>query len=67
MAIRFPAMRQHCTGREAGHGAGIAPLVGRASLRLAGGRIATPACALVRNDRLGDAVRLEEGAEVPGN
>ena len=39
--------------------ANIAPLPGRASLRLAGERIATPACALVRNDRLGGAVGLE--------
>ena len=37
----------------------MAPLAGRASLRLTGERIATPACALVRNDRLGSAVGLE--------
>ena len=59
MAIRFPAMRS------------IAPAVrlvlrpwrGAATSRLAGGRIATPACALVRNDILGSAVRV---VEVPG-
>ena len=61
MAIRSPAMRQHCTGREAGHAPGpiLRPWRGAQALRLAGDRIATPACALVRNDRLGSAVGLE--------
>ena len=60
---------QHCTGREAGHtpGPALRPWRGAQALRLAGERIATPACALVRNDRLGGAVGLEAGAEVPAS
>ena len=63
MAIRIPAMRQHCTGRQAGHVAGppLRPWRGAQASRLAGERIATPACALVRNDRLGGAVGLDGG------
>ena len=61
MAIRSPAMRQHCTGREARQLPGPVwrPWRGAQALRLAGERIATPACALVRNDRLESAVRLD--------
>ena len=47
--------------------ANIAPLAGRASLRLAGERIATPACALVRNDRPEGAAYFLGGARVPGS
>ena len=67
MAIRFPHNAQHCTGWEAGHTPGpvLRPWRGAQALRLAGERIATPACALVRNDRLGGAVGLIESARVP--
>ena len=65
----FPRNAQHCTGREAGQSPGpvLRPWRGAQALRLAGERIATPACALVRNDRLGRAVGLEAGAEVPAS
>ena len=64
-----PAMRTHCTGREAGQlpRPVLRPWRGAQALRLAGERIATPACALVRNDRLGSAEGLEAGAEVPAS
>ena len=42
-----------------------APGGARKPYGLQGKRIATPACALVRNDRLGGVVGLEAGAEVP--
>ena len=63
----FPHNAQHCTGREAGHAPGpvLRPWRGAQALRLAGERIATPACALVRNDRLGGAVGLIESARIP--
>ena len=67
MAIRPLSNAQHCTGREAGHAPGpiLRPWRGAQALRLAGERIATPACALVRNDRFGGAVGLNGSAEVP--
>ena len=66
MAIRSPAMRMHCTGREAGHAPGpvLRPWRGAQALRLAGERIATTPAGS-RNDRLGGAVGLIESARVP--
>ena len=61
MAIRIPRNAQHCTGRQAGcvSGPALRPWRGAAASRLAGERIATPACALVRNDRLGGAAPFD--------
>ena len=60
---------QHCTDHQAGHVSrpALHPSRGAQALRLAEERIATPACALVRNDRFGGAVGLEAGAEVPAS
>ena len=61
MAIRPLSNAQHCTGREAGYPPGpvLRPWRGAQALRLAGKRIATPACALVRNDRLESTLRSD--------
>ena len=48
-----------------GPGQHCAPAGARKPRGLQGERIATPACALVRNDRLGSAVGLIESARVP--
>ena len=67
MAIRSLSNAQHCTGRQAGcvSGPALRPWRGAAASRLAGERIATPACALVRNDRLGGAAGLDGVRSVP--
>ena len=61
MAIRSPAMRSIAPAVRPVNRPGrcCAPCRGAQALRLAGERIATPACALVRNDRLGSAVGLD--------
>ena len=67
MAIRPPAMRSIALAVRPVIPQGLygAPAGARKPCGLQGERIATPACALVRNDRLGGAVGLIESARVP--